>query len=206
MSNEHGSQTRLTLLSRLRQEPTNEAAWTEFLARYEHRVRAWCLGWGLQDADAADVTQNVLLQLSRKMRTFQYDPSGSFRAYLKTLTRHAWKDLIEERKKKGVASGDSAVQRLLEDMQADSGLVECLKEQFDLEVLEEAQTRVQWRVDVQSWEAFRLTALEDIPGAEAAQHLGMTVAAVYKAKSRILKMLQEEVQRVEQGSSAGTSI
>ena len=46
---------------------------------------------------------------------------------------------------------------------------------------------------------FRWTALEDVPGAEAAQRLGMNVAAVYKAKSRILKMLQEEVRRMEEG-------
>jgi RNA polymerase sigma-70 factor (ECF subfamily) len=197
MSSEQQGQTRLTLLSRLRREPNNQAAWNEFLTRYEPLVLTWCRGFGLQDADARDVAQNVLLRLARTMKSFQYDPSRSFRAWLKTLTRNAWKDFLAERTKE--ESGDSMVRRMLDNAQAGDALVDCLKQQFDLEVLEEAQTRVQWRIDVQSWEAFRLTALEDMAGADAAQRLGMTVAAVYKAKSRVLKMLQDEVRRVEEG-------
>jgi RNA polymerase sigma-70 factor (ECF subfamily) len=198
MDANEGSGTRLTLLSRLRREPNDQTAWQEFLTRYEPKVYAWCLGFGLQDTDARDVTQNVLLRLVKRMRTFVYDPSGSFRAWLKTMTRNAWKDLLEEQEK-ARGSGDSAVERLLHDVAAGNSLATCLKEQFDLEVLDEAKVRVQWRVDIQSWEAFQLTALLDVPGAEVAQQLGMNVAAVYKAKSRILKMLQEEVRRVEEG-------
>jgi RNA polymerase sigma factor (sigma-70 family) len=196
MSSDQDSRTRLTLLSRLRQEQNDQAAWTEFLARYEPQLLSWCRSFGLQDADAHDVTQDVLLRLAQKMKSFQYDPSKSFRAWLKTLTRHAWKDFLADRMRQ--ASGDGMMDKLLADVQAPETLVACLKAQFDLEILEEAQSRVQWRVDVQSWQAFRLTAVEDISGAETAERLGMTVAAVYKAKSRVLKMLQEEVQRMEE--------
>jgi RNA polymerase sigma factor (sigma-70 family) len=55
----------------------------------------WCRRWGLQEADAQDVTQAVLARLAAKMNSFRYDPAGSFRAYLKTLARYAWCDFLK---------------------------------------------------------------------------------------------------------------
>jgi RNA polymerase sigma-70 factor (ECF subfamily) len=65
-------------------------------------------------------------------------------------------------------------------------------------VLAEAQTRVQQRVESHTWEAFQLTALEGRSGAEAAARLGLKVATVYKAKSKVQQMLHEEVSRLDQ--------
>src|SRR5262249_49682883 len=78
------SRTRETLLGRLRRDPTDQAAWGEFVERYSPQIYGWCRGWRLQDADAQDVTQEVLVILARRMATFDYDPARSFRAWLKT--------------------------------------------------------------------------------------------------------------------------
>jgi RNA polymerase sigma-70 factor (ECF subfamily) len=86
---------------------------------------------------------------------------------------------------------------LLETVEAGDDLVQRLDEQFDQEVLAEAQTRVQQRVEPHTWEAFRLTALEGLSGAEAATRLALNVATVFKAKSKVQKMLQEEVAWLE---------
>src|SRR5262249_57495976 len=83
-----GARTSKTLLNRLR-SPLDQAAWNEFVERYGRRIYGWCRQWGLQEADAQDVTQDVLLRLARKMRSFAYDPSRSFRGWLRTLTHHA---------------------------------------------------------------------------------------------------------------------
>ena len=83
--------TSLTLLDRLRRDPKDQAAWSEFVARYGPRILRWCRGWGLQESDAQDVTQDVLLKLNGLMARFVYDPSGSFRGWLKTLAHHAWR-------------------------------------------------------------------------------------------------------------------
>jgi RNA polymerase sigma-70 factor (ECF subfamily) len=151
----------------------------------------------LQDADARDVTQNVLLKLAEKLRTFHYDSGGSFRAWLKTLTRHAWSDYVDSQRRGGRGSGDSAVEELLQNVSSGDELAEQLREPFDFELFDEACSRVQDRVDVQSWEAFRLAGLEDLAAATVAEQLDMSVAAVYKAKSRVLKHLQEEIRRLE---------
>jgi RNA polymerase sigma-70 factor, ECF subfamily len=106
---EHSSRTSVTLLGRLRQDPKDQAAWDDFVARYQPKILEWCRRWRLQESDAQDVTQAVLLKLSRLMTTFAYDPSRSFRRWLKTLTHHAWRDMVDERKRGGVASGDSRI-------------------------------------------------------------------------------------------------
>ena len=81
--------TRASLLLRLRQAPPDQEAWAEFVDRYGPQILAWCRRWGLQETDAQDVTQTVLLQLASKLRTFTYDPAQRFRGWLKTLTHHA---------------------------------------------------------------------------------------------------------------------
>ena len=191
------SDTRASLLGRLRRDPHNPSAWDEFVEQYGARIYAWCRKWGLQEADAQDVTQNVLLKLAHKMRDFAYDPSRSFRAWLKTLTRNALSDFVEGRARAGLGSGDSVVGRMLDNVEARTDLEQHLQEEFDRELLEEAMTRVRLRVAPQTWEAFRLTALEGLSGAEAAARIPMQVAQVFVAKRRVHKMLQEEVSRLE---------
>jgi RNA polymerase sigma-70 factor (ECF subfamily) len=194
---DHSSQTSSTLLGRLRRDPGDQAAWNDFVARYEPRILDWSRRWGLQECDAQDVTQGVLLKLSRSMATFVYDPSRSFRAWLKTITRHAWRDLVAERKRAGVGSGDSRIGELLEAIEARDSLVQQLAEEFRRELLDEAMARVRPRVAPRTWDAFRLTAIEGCSGAAVAAQLQMKVARVYVAKNEIKMMIREEVRRLE---------
>jgi RNA polymerase sigma-70 factor (ECF subfamily) len=198
MSDGSALSTSTTLLDRLRQAPVDQAAWAEFVRRYGPQVYRWCRRWRLQHADAEDLTQAVLVKLSEKLRTFTYDPARSFRAYLRTLARYAWCDLLESRKRPGAGSGDSVVRKLLETVEAGDDLVQQLNEQFDQEVLAEAEARVRRRVEAHTWEAFRLTAREGLSGADAAVRLGLKVATVYKARSKVQQMLQDEIARLEQ--------
>jgi RNA polymerase sigma-70 factor (ECF subfamily) len=190
------SRTSASLLARLRQAPADQAAWAEFVDRYGPKVHGWCRHWRLQEADAQDVTQDVLVRLAAKMRGFTYDPSRSFRAWLKTLARHALSDFCDARGRAGAAGG-SAVVDLLQTVEAREDLVRQLEDEFDREVLEEAVARVRARVTPKTWRVFELTAHEGRSGAEAAAALGMTVAAVFVAKSRVQRLLQEEVQKLE---------
>src|SRR5262249_11934583 len=121
----------------------------------------------------------------------------SFRAYLKALARYAWCDFLESGKRPGAASGGSDVLELLATVEACDDLVQRLDGPFDQEVLAEAQARVQKRVEPHTWEAFRLTALEGMSGAEAAARLSLKVATVYKAKSKVQQMLHEEVSQLD---------
>jgi RNA polymerase sigma-70 factor (ECF subfamily) len=194
MSAESLGRTSPSLLARLRDVERDQEAWAELVRRYGRQVLLWCRAWGLQDADAEDVAQTVLARLAEKMREFTYDPSRSFRAYLKTLTRYAWCDFLEGRDRHGAGTGDSVVLERLKSLEARDDLGHRLEAEFDREVLEEAMERVRGRVEPHTWEAFRLTALEGLNGAEVAERLSLKVATVYKARSKVQQMLQEEVR------------
>jgi RNA polymerase sigma-70 factor (ECF subfamily) len=191
------SATSPTLLGRLRQQPTNNAAWAEFVDRYGPRIEAWCRQWHLQDADAQDVSQIVLTRLAERMQSFIYDPSRSFRGWLRTLTRNAWSDFSSARQRSGPGSGDSDTLESLYSIPARDDLVARLEQEFDHEILDEASARVRLRVEPESWEAFRLMTLERLPASEAADRIGKEVAAVFKARARVQALLREEIQKLE---------
>ncbi len=197
--------TNLTLLGKLRQSPRDRAAGEEFVERYGPRIYAWCRHWRLGEEDAQDVTQNVLVRLAEKMSTFHYDPSGSFRGWLWTLTRHAWQDYVEGQGRQVRASGDSDSRRCLAEAPAREDLVQRLNEEFDRELLDEAMARVRLRVEPQTWEAFRLLALEGWTGAETGQKLGMKVASVFVARSNVQKLLRREIQDLERAEGRDES-
>jgi RNA polymerase sigma-70 factor (ECF subfamily) len=191
--------TRVTLLTQLRQEPFDQAGWDEFVERYGRHIYRWCRRWKLQDADAEDLTQDILVKLTQKLHTFAYDPSRSFRGWLKTVAHHAWRDFNDSRRHVHRAGGDSQVQELILTLGAREDLARKLEEAFDLELLEAAKVRVRLRVAPHTWEAFRLMALDGLPVAEVAAKVDMQVAMVYVAKSKVQKMLQEEIGKLEMG-------
>ena len=195
--------TRVTLLARLRRDPTDQGAWDEFVERYGRHIYRWCRQWRLQDADAEDMTQDILLKLAQKLGAFAYDPSRSFRGWLKTVAHHAWRDFVDSPRRAQAAAGDSQAWELLRSLEAREDLVGKLEEAFDLELLEAAKVQVQLRVAPHTWEAFRLAALENWPVAEVAARVSMQVALVYVAKSKVQKMLQEEIRKLEEGSLGG---
>jgi RNA polymerase sigma-70 factor (ECF subfamily) len=190
--------TRVTLLTRLRQDPTDQAGWDEFVERYGRPIYRWCRQWKLQDADAEDVTQIILMKLTQKLRAFAYDPSRSFRAWLRTVAHNAWRD-FEDRRHARPAGGGGHVQELLLSVEAREDLEQKLEQAFDLELLEAAKMRVRLRVAPHTWEAFRLLALEGLPVAEVAARVQLQVAMVYVARSKVQKMLQEEIGKLEVG-------
>jgi RNA polymerase sigma-70 factor (ECF subfamily) len=191
------STTRVTLLARLRQNPSDERTWGEFVDWYGPVIYAWCRRWKLQEADARDVTQDVLVRLAAKLPGFIYDRSGSFRSWLKTLTHHAWGDFLRGNRAASRGSGDSSVQAQLDNIEARDDLCTQLEQAFDQELLSAAAERVRQRVAPQTWEAFRLTALEGLSGADAAARIPMQVGQVYVAKRRVRRLLQEEIHLLE---------
>ena len=191
------ARTSVTLLARLGGSSADATAWDEFLRRYGPQVLGWCRHWHLQEADAEDVAQDVLLRVSRQMRTFRYDPGRSFRGWLKTVTRAAWSDWLDARHRMIQGTGDTSARQALESVAARDDLVGRLEAEFDRELLDTAAAQVRLRVDARTWDAFALTALEGLSGAEAAARLGMKVAAVYVAKGRVQKMLQDEVKLLD---------
>jgi RNA polymerase sigma-70 factor (ECF subfamily) len=189
--------TSTSLLEQLRRSPTDQEAWRRFVDRYAPRIHSWCRHWGLQPADAEDITQGVLTILAARMKTFVYDPALRFRSWLQVVTRRAWSAFVDSRRQAPQGSGDSEVRRTLESLEAREDLVRRLEEEFDQELLAQAINQVRERVEARTWEAFRLTALEQRPPTEVAQSLGMKLATVYVARSKVQKLIRAELAQLE---------
>jgi RNA polymerase sigma factor (sigma-70 family) len=193
--------TSLTLLGRLRTAKPDAIEWSEFVRRYGPQVDRWCRRWGLQGADAEDVTQTVMARLATRIRDFKHERPRSFRTYLKSITHYAWQDLLESRRRAPMGTGQTTMLERLVEVEARDDLVTRLADAYDHELLDLAMDRVRLRVEPRTWEAFRLSAIEGLSGAAVAAAVGMEVATAYKARSKVQKMLHEEVRRL--GEDAG---
>jgi len=189
------TQTGSTLFELL-ERPQNSQAWSQFVARYGPRIFQWCKSRGLQDADADDVTQEVLAKFAKVAGKFKYDPAKTgFRAWLRTVTKHALCDLANDFQRAPV-SGDprTGILKTAADME---DLERNLNDELQRELLQRAMGIVKQRVEPQTWKAFELL-VEGRSGKEVAEQLELSVAAVYMAKSRVQRMLAAEVRGREQ--------
>lgn len=189
-------ETSLSLLGRLRHLPADQQSWEEFVDRYGRLVFRWCRKWGLQIADAEDVTQTVLTDLARQMSTFEYDAGGCFRSWLKTLAWRAWCDFLSKKKRqdRGVIHPDVLV--LLESGDVVEDFLDEIDRQAQRELLAKAMEIVRLQVQPQTWAAFEKTAIRNLPGKLVAEQLNMNVGTVYVAKSKVIRHLRKQVEKL----------
>lgn len=191
------STTSATLLARLRKDD-NEFAWRDFVARYGRRIYDWCVARRLQPSDAEDVTQEVLVRLAKRLRSFDYDPEQSFRGYLRRITQNALADFFSDQKKR-VDGPQIDLSAELENAEARADLLNRLSQVFDMEVLDLAKRRVQARVESRRWEAWHRTAVQQIPGEDVAAQLDMKLPTVYSARYQVQRLISEEVRLIGDG-------
>ena len=197
MDDDTDFRTSATLLGRLRSSPQDQGAWTEFQKRYGDMILGWCRRWGLQPTDADDLTQDVMMALSRQMPSFDYDSTLRFRGWLKTIARRAWCDFLEKKRKLVMGSGDTAIMQLIDSQEIQDDFAKQIEDEWMRELMTEAMKRVQKRVQPHTWEVFRLVTHDGLSGADVAARLDMKVGAVWVAKSKVQKMIHNEIRRLE---------
>lgn len=189
--------TRASLLVQLR-DGANHAAWQEFVKLYGPVVYGFARKRGLQDADAADLMQDVMRSVSAAIVRLDYDRNqGTFRGWLFTISRNKIFNFLSAQRLRPRGSGDTDAHRLL-DAQADgheSADAWDLEYQRRLAAL--AMERIQSEFQEKSWRAFWLTAVEGQAASEVSQQLGLSTGAIYVAKSRVLARLKEEVEAMQ---------
>jgi RNA polymerase sigma-70 factor (ECF subfamily) len=182
--------TRTSLLLRLR-DPRDAEAWSDFVDLYAPLVYRQARRSGWQDADAADLTQEVFRAVAAAIGKFQYDAGrGEFRGWLYRITQNKHRDAAQGRP--CVGTGDTAVQNLLHEQPAAAD--ENWDRDFRERLLTWAYDQVRQRCEPATWQAFWLTAVEGAGGEAAAAQLGLSLGAVYVAKSRVLVRLREVLQ------------
>jgi RNA polymerase sigma-70 factor (ECF subfamily) len=190
--------TRASMLVRLR-DPRDGAAWRQFVDLYGPLVYGYLRKQGLQDADAADLSQDVLGAVSGAVGRLEYDPArGAFRNWLFTLVRNRLSNWRREQAHRARGSGDTATHELLEQCAAPGGVEGEWQSDWERRMVAWACAQARAQVSDITWQAFWRTAVAGQPGKQVAADLGLSVAAVYHARSRVLARLKELVRSAQE--------
>ncbi|WP_165227001.1 RNA polymerase sigma factor [Aquisphaera insulae] len=191
--------TRASLLVRIR-DGRDAEAWSQFVEMYGPLIYDYGRRGGFQDADAADLAQEVLQAVAGAAGRFEYDPArGSFRSWLFTVARTKRLDLAARLARHPRGSGRSSVMEQLgelagpRDGEAEEAEWRLACEQRLVDLAAE-QIRGEFREP--TWQAFWQTFVEHAAPQEVASRLGMTIGAVYAARCRVLARLRERVRQL----------
>jgi RNA polymerase sigma-70 factor (ECF subfamily) len=190
--------TRASLLVRLR-DAQDVGAWSAFVDLYGPLVYRYLRGQALQDADAADLCQDVLAAVAGAIGRLDYDRDrGAFRNWLFTIVRRKLWQWRARQVRRPRGSGDPAIHHLLERCaDADEG-ESAWQAHWQRSVFAWACEQVRSLVSAITWQAFWRTAVDGQSGKQVAGDLGLSVAAVYLARGRVFAKLKELVESVEE--------
>lgn len=193
--------TRASLLLQV-QAGNDPKAWDEFVAVYRPVVYRLARRRGLQDADAEDLAQQVLVSIARSIEGWRKrDESVRFRHWLRRVAKNAILNMLS-RGPKERAAGSTSVQEFLNQQSDDeSGLERELELEYRREIFFRAAALVKSEIATDSWKVFELAVIEDIPIEQVATALGKSVGAVYAARSRVMKRLRRYVEDMENHES-----
>lgn len=173
-------------------------AWERFVAIYQPVIYRIAVARGLQDADAHDLTQQVLIAVATAIpRWEKSSASARFHHWLRRVTRNAIINAVTRRKGE-LATGSSSVRDLLADIQQPEPTTESLVEtEVRRELYAIAAETVRSEVHPDTWRAFELTVVDGISNADAAVSLGKTLGTIYTCRCRVMQKLRAAVETLE---------
>jgi RNA polymerase sigma-70 factor (ECF subfamily) len=183
--------TRLSLLSRVR-NPDDAASWREFDARYRVLVLRYCRRRGLQESDAEDVRQVLMMGLANRMRSFEYRPEvGRFRDYLRICTRHLIAKHLS--RQNGGANGLSLDEMETVRIEATDEADELWEAEWRGHHLRQAMAKARAAFQRRSLDVFERLLAGD-RAEDVAASFGMHPNAVYKVKQRVKDFLHDRIE------------
>jgi RNA polymerase sigma-70 factor (ECF subfamily) len=170
-------------------QPADRLAWQRFVDLYTPLLYTWARRMGLQEQDSADLIQDVLLTLLQKLPEFQYDRHKSFRAWLRTVAVNKWRD-TQRRRAAALRGGHDAP---LAELAVPDGAEAWWEADYQRHLFAQAARLMQNEFQEATWKACWGLVVEGKSGAEVAAELGLSLDAVYAAKSRVLRRLRLEL-------------
>lgn len=193
------NKTRLTLIRKIK-NTENAAAWEDFVAVYKGMIMNWATYMGCNQTMADDVFQESIISLLRNLENFEYNPTkGKFRGYLKTLVSRRVKDAF--RRKKLIYENE-----FVNDSNDQAHYIDSIE---DMHAPDEAKLDLMWvtsvvslalknakiKVDSNTYDSFKLYAVQELPVAEVCARLGIDKeGTVYQQKSRFVKLVSKELE------------
>ncbi len=191
-------ETRASLLLRVR-NPVDRTAWEEFVEIYRPVILRLAAQKGMQAADAEDVAQQVLIAVSKAIEQREHDSQrAKFRTWLQRVAHNVILNALT-RGKPDRGSGDSALLGMLNQQASHSGPdSDLLRLEYRREVFRWAARQVRQEFQPATWDAFWLTAVEGRDCDDVANALGKNRGAIYAARSRVMRRIQDVVTEYEE--------
>lgn len=193
--------TSLTLLNRL-QRGNDSEAWGRVFGLYRPLLLAWLRKYDVQAADADDLSQEVLLAVSTGLKSFDHNGRpGAFRTWLRNILVNRLRTFWRTRDRRSLASGGSDIElrlNLLED--SASAISQMWDRQHDLFVVRQLLELSRARFSPETWTAFTRVALNGERPDIVAREMGLSLNAIFIAKSRVLNRLRQEAGGLVEGS------
>ncbi|QDT01673.1 RNA polymerase sigma factor CnrH [Rubripirellula lacrimiformis] len=171
-------------------------SWNRLASTFGPIVYQWCRTSGVSSSDAADVVQDVFASVARGIGNFERQKEqGSFRSWLATITRNRIRDHFRNQAKREAAiGGTDAWQRM--EQQAESLESTVCPQSSEAALVHQVVAMVECEFEPKTWQAFLQTTIQQQPASQVAATLVMSVAAVYQAKSRVLRRIRTRLQEL----------
>lgn len=197
MPNSEFPDTRESLLMHL-QVGENPNAWREFVSIYRPIIYRMARRRGMQDADAQDLVQQVLVSVSNAIENWERrDESIRFRHWLRRVTRNAIYNVLNRAPLDRAAGGTSIQQRLDQEPNERCDFDREVRLEHRREVYLRAANIVRSRVTKETWEIFQMSVVRGIPVEQVSESVGKSVGTVYAARGRVMSKLRNIVDEIE---------
>ncbi len=187
------SQTSITLLNRL-QTQNDPTTWDRLVSLYRPLLLMWLNKYDVQDSDAEDLVQDVLMTVSKDLATFDHNGRpGAFRAWLRSILVNRLRNFWRARGRRPQAKGDSDIERRLSQLDDPASEMSLLwNKQHDVHVAQQLLALAEPNFTAETWTAFTRVAIDGERADTVAAELGISLNAVFIAKSRVLSRLRQE--------------
>ncbi|MEM1067488.1 MAG: sigma-70 family RNA polymerase sigma factor [Planctomycetota bacterium] len=187
-------ETRASLLAQI-QCPENREAWEVFAATYQPVIYRMARRRGMQDADAHDLVQNVLIRVSNAIERYERQSDVRFRNWLGRVASNAILSGLARSPRDQATGGTDAGDQLVQHPDS-AALTQELNLELKREQFLRAAASVRADVSHATWTAFELTVIQGRSNEEAAEELGKSIGTIYAARSRVFKRLRDHIERM----------
>jgi RNA polymerase sigma factor (sigma-70 family) len=186
-------ETSLSLLARVRQSGDRES-WDRLIHLYSPLLRRWLRSYDVQDADADELLQDVLMVVVREMPQFEHNRQpGAFRSWLRKVLVHRLRNYWRDRDRRPLVTGTSSIAERLDDLEDEASQTSRVWDaEHDRHVLARLLELVRPRFQAKTWEAFHRQLFRGERPDLVAADLGLSLSSVYVARSRVLAALRCE--------------
>ena len=187
--------THPSLLLRVR-DARDEAAWSEFVSLYTPLIFGYCRGRGLTETDASDVTQDSLKAIALALPQFDYDPArSSFRNWLFTVVRSKLSNHFTAQARRPQPAGETTIQHFAE-VTPDSAAEDAWRHEYQSHLVRWAADQIRGEFKHATWDAFWRTAVLGEDAEAVARELGVSINALYIARSRVTGRLKQKIDEL----------